>query len=80
MANVVTYPAVNLGAPKRAPKRNSARTQQGQATVAALVGLGVMALSGAAAVKWKKPVLALGGLVVGTAAAALSFEAARATR
>jgi hypothetical protein len=80
MANVVTYPAVNLGAPKRAPTRRNARSEQGAATVAALLGIGVMAISGAAALKWKKPVLALGGLLAGTAAAALAFEATKATR
>ncbi len=80
MANVVTYPAANLGAPKRAPNRRNAADEHGGATVAALLGLGVMALAGAAAVKWKKPVLAIGGLLAGTTAAALAFEATKATR
>jgi len=72
---VVTYPAANLGAPKRAPNRRNARAETHGASVAALIGLGVMALAGAAAVKWKKPSVAIGGLLAGTLAAAVAFEA-----
>lgn len=77
---VVTYPAVNLGAPKKAPNRRNATPEQGGASVAALLGLGVMAFGGAAAVKFKRPSLAIGGLVAGALAAAVAFEAQRATR
>jgi len=78
---VVTYPAANLGAPRRAPsRRNATATQDHAVTVATLLGLGVMALGGAASVKFKKPSIAIGGLLVGTLAAALAFEAQKVTR
>ena len=75
----ITYPAVNLGAPRRAPNRPSAATAT-TGGVPALLGLGIMALAGAASIKWKKPAIAIGGLLAGTLAAAIAFEAERQPR
>ena len=76
---VVTYPAANLGAPRRAPNRRTT-VPKSNVTVGVLVGLGVMALAGAASVRYKKPSIAIGGLLAGTLAAAIAFEAEHATR
>ncbi len=82
----ITYPAIDLGAPKRAPngtrngrRRNSSGPDRA-GLAAALAGMGVMALAGAAATVWKRPELALGGLVVGALAAGLVFERGTAAR
>ncbi len=82
----ITYPAMNLGASERTPnrpkrRRNSAAADDEHAgAAAALVGIGVMALAGAAATAWKRPALALGGLVLGAISAGLVFERSAATR
>ncbi len=85
----ITYPAMNLEsekAAKRTPnrarrRRNSAAAESEHAgTTAALVGLGVLALAGAAATAWKRPAIALGGLVLGALSAGLVFERGASTR
>lgn len=79
----ITYPAMDLGAPKRAPKRNARRRNSSSppnAAAAALAGIGVMALAGAAATTWKRPVLAIGGLVLGALTASLIYERGTVTR
>lgn len=77
---VVTYPAANLGAPRRAPSSKRNAPPGSNAGVAALVGMGVMALAGAASIRYRKPSIAIGGLLAGALAAALAFEAEHATR
>ena len=74
----ITYPAMNL-APKRS-NRSSRRKNASDAieahtaTIATLTGLGVMALAGAASVKWKRPEIAIGGLLAAVLAAGVAFE------
>lgn len=81
--STITYPAMDLGAPKRAPKRNPRERNSATSpnvTAATLAGIGVMALAGAAATAWRRPELALGGLVLGALTASLVYERGAATR